>query len=110
MKYKTMKKQRWTMLWDQIYDELDATIDVRSTNREFNVPKKMMYDYDHINTTNDGYIQVVAESLERLNFAKSVADHYEVPFTITTDKYTKDETRRFIGTIKVTEDMEYIRK
>ena len=108
--YKTMKRQKWTMLWDQIYDELDATIDVRSTNRELIVPKKMMYDYDKINTTDDGYIQVCADALEKLDFARQVAEHYNVPFEVCEDKYNSDLTRKYIGTIKVTEDMEYVRK
>ncbi len=109
-KYKTMKRQKWDMLWDQIYDELDARIDIRSTNRELHVPKRQMYDYDKINTTYDGYIQVAADAPEKLEFARQVAEHYNVPFVASEDKYTSDETRRYIGTIKVTEDMEYVRK
>ena len=106
----TRKTQKYEDLWNQIYEELDSSIDFAITNRELFDPQSSRYNYNYLSVTPSGYIAVSTKSLDELDFARRVAKHYNVGYEEVKDKYTSDPNRLYIGILKVSEDMKYIMK
>lgn len=66
-------------LWDDVYDTLCADTAAQDLKKlEIKAPKKAKYDSDNMAVDSESNIIVFAATKDELNFAKRVADHYNL--------------------------------
>lgn len=92
---------RTKTMWDQLYDNLVADINIDNRTKAIPVQNKVRYDADNVGVTRDGNIIVYAPEFDGLNFARIVADHFDIPTKVKQEKYMSNPNWKWSMTFMV---------